>query len=93
MYFKLILESGHVGSGKSLEKVRYFTGRDPVDVFNTAARLPRVKGKEWGTGVKSVQSISREEYIRGVRESTDDPYFETRKKRKASRRRKELLFN
>ncbi len=54
MYFKMILECGHAGAGRSLETVRYFRGESPVDMFSIAARVPRAKGKDRGTGVKLV---------------------------------------
>jgi hypothetical protein len=93
MYFKLILENGHVGAGKSLETVRYFRGESPADMFNMAARVPRVKGKHSGTGVKLVQSVSREEYIKGVQQADGDRYLNTRKKKKHNRRKKEVYFH
>jgi hypothetical protein len=93
MYFKLILENGHVGAGKSLETVRYFRGESPADMFNMAARVPRVKGKHSGTGVKLVQSVSREEYIKGVQQADGDRYLSTRKKKKHNRRNKEVYFH
>ena len=93
MYFKLILENGHVGAGKSLETVRYFRGENPVDMFNFAARVPRTKGKDRGTGVKLVQSVSRDEYLKGVQQVSNDNYLNTRKKKKNSRRKKETLFH
>jgi hypothetical protein len=94
MYYKLILESGHIGAGKCLETVRYFRGENPVDMFGMAARIPRVKGKNRGTGVKLVQPVSRDEYLMGIQSSADDSYLKTRKKKKKSnKRKKELLFH
>ena len=93
MYFKLVLESGHVGAGKSLETVRYFRGENPVDMFNVAARVPRVKGKNSGTGVKMVQSVSRDEYLKGIKQTSFDRYLSTRKKKKNTKRKKEVLFH
>jgi len=93
MYFKLVLESGHVGAGKSLETVRYFRGENPVDMFNVAARVPRVKGKNSGTGVKMVQSVSRDEYLKGIKQTSGDRYLSTRKKKKNTKRKKEILFH
>ena len=93
MYFKLILENGHVGAGKSLETVRYFRGESPVDMFSMAARIPRAKGKDRGTGVKLIQSVTRDEYIKGVQRASDDRYLETRKRSKNSRRKKNRLFH
>ena len=93
MYYKLILENGHVGSGKSLETVRYFRGENPVDMFGIASNIPRVKGKKWGTGVKLVQSVSRDEYIQGIKSAACDPYLKTRKKKKYNKKKKEVLFH
>ncbi len=92
MYFKMILESGHVGAGKSLETVRYFRGESPVDMFSFVARVPRVKGKDRGTGVKLVQSVSRDEYIKGIQRAGGDRYLSTRKKRKHTKK-KEVFFH
>jgi hypothetical protein len=93
MYYKLVLDNGHIGAGKSLETVRYFSGQNPVDIFDIAARIPRVKGKKGGTGVKLVQSVSRNEYLKGVKSAADDPYLKTRKKKKSNKRKKEVLFH
>jgi hypothetical protein len=94
MYFKLILEGGHVGAGKALDTVRYFRAENTVDAFELANRVPRVKGKTLGTGVKLIQQVSREEYREGVKRSTSDPYLSTRRKNRRSRkRRKDILFH
>lgn len=93
MYYKLIMESGHIGAGKSLETVRYFRGENPVDMFNIAARIPRTKGKDRGTGVKLVQSVSRDEYLEGIRQAAYNPYLNTRGKKKNNKRKKEVLFH
>ena len=93
MYYKLIMENGHIGAGKSLETVRYFRGENPVDMFNIAARIPRSKGKDRGTGVKLVQSVSRDEYLKGVQQAAGNPYLNTRKKKKHNKRKKEVLFH
>ncbi len=92
MYFKMVLENGHVGSGKSLETVRYFKGKSMVDMFSGATRIPRIKGKDTGTGVKLVQTITREEYIRGIQQVASDRYLSKRKK-KGSRKRKDIIFH
>lgn len=92
MFFKLVLESGHVGAGNSLETVRYFTGQDPVEMFSVASRIPRVKGKINATGVKLIEKISREEFERGIKNNLKNSYFKTRKK-KAVRKRKDILFH
>ena len=94
MYFKMILESGHVGAGNSLETVRYFRADNPVEMFSLAARIPRTKGKARGTGVKLIQPVSREEYLAGSRQEASDPYLNRRKNRKGSRRKsKDVTFH
>lgn len=93
MYYKMILENGHVGAGKSLETVRYFRGDDAVDMFTMAARVPRVKGKDRCTGVKLVQPVSREEYIKGVQKAERDRYLSTRVKNKVAKQKKEIYFH
>jgi hypothetical protein len=92
MFFRLILENGHVGAGNSFETVRYFKADNPVDMFNIASQIPRVKSKYGGNGVKLVERISREEYRKGIRENRQHPYLRTRKK-KSSRKKKETLFH
>jgi hypothetical protein len=93
MYFKLILEGGHVGAGKSLDTVRYFRAGSTLDAFDLANRVPRVKGKSFGTGVKLIQQVSHEEYRDGVRKTSSDPYLNTRRKNRRSRKRKDILFH
>ena len=94
MYFKLVLEGGHVGAGKSLETVRYFRAESTVDAFDLANRIPRVKGKFLGTGVKLIQQVSRDEYREGLKRTSNDPYLNTRRKnRKSRRKRKDILFH
>jgi hypothetical protein len=94
MYFKLILEGGHVGAGKALDTVRYFRAENTVDAFELANRVPRVKGKTLGTGVKLIQQVSIEEYREGIKRTSTDTYLNTRRKsRKSKYRRKNILFH
>jgi len=75
MYFKLVMEGGHVGAGKSYDMVRYFEGDDIFGVFSRAFRTPRLKKKEFGSGVKLIQEISWREYIAGKGRERKDPYL------------------
>ena len=86
MYYKAIIECGHMGAGKSLDTVRYFRAENPVDLFSVAARIPRTKGKAQGTGVKLLEKITREEYEKGRQETSSNPYLQTRKNRFANRK-------
>jgi hypothetical protein len=85
MYYKLILEGGHMGAGSSMEMVRYFRAENPVDLYSMAARMPRVKGKTHGTGVKLIEKISRKEYETGRKVTRGSEYLGTRR---SSRRKK-----
>jgi len=79
MFFKLILEGGHVGAGKSYDMVRYFRGKDIISVMDSALKTPRVKKKEGGQSVKLIQPISEKEYIRGKTSEAGDPYLNHRR--------------
>ncbi|NIS61047.1 MAG: hypothetical protein GTO13_10195 [Proteobacteria bacterium] len=81
MFFKLILESGHVGAGKSYEMVRYLQGRDIFSVLFSAAHFPRVKKKRYQKGIKLIQEITKGEYIQGRMKERDDPYLNTHRKK------------
>lgn len=88
MFFKLILESGHVGAGKSYDMVRYIEGKDIFSVLSTASRFPRVKKKGNRKGIKLIQEITRREYLQGRMRERDDPYLNTRRRRAKWIRRK-----
>jgi len=75
MFFKLILEGGHLGAGKSYDVVRYFRGKDIVSVLTWAFHIPRVKKKESGKGIKMIREISKKEYVLGKMKERKDPYL------------------
>ena len=75
MFFKLILESGHVGAGKSYEVVRYLAGRDIISVLFSASLFPRVKKKGSRKGIKLIQEITKREYLQGRIRERGDPYL------------------
>jgi hypothetical protein len=75
MYFKLVMEGGHVGAGKSYDMVRYFEGDDIFGVFSQSFRTPRLKKKEFGSGIKLIREISRGEYVAGKGRERKDPYL------------------
>lgn len=74
MYFRVVVECGHVGAGKSFEAVRYWQARNASHALSSASALPRAKKKNL-TVVKSVMPISREEYDLGLREEAFNPYL------------------
>jgi hypothetical protein len=75
MYFKLVMEAGHVGAGKSCDMVRYFEGDDIFGVLARSLRVPRLKKKESGNGIKLIKEISRREYIHGKGCERRNPYL------------------
>ena len=81
MFFKLILEGGHVGAGKSYEVVRYLEGRDIISVLFSASHFPRVKKKRSRKGIKLIQEITRGEYLQGRRREREDPYLNTHRRK------------
>jgi len=87
MFFKLILESGHVGAGKSYEMVRYLEGGDIFSVLFLASHFPRVKKKRYRKGIKLIQEITKREYLQGRMREREDSYLNThrRKSKGASR--------
>jgi hypothetical protein len=75
MYFKLVMEAGHVGAGKSFDMVRYFEGDDIFGVLARSRRIPRLKKKESGGGIKLIREISWREYIHGKGRERRNPYL------------------
>jgi hypothetical protein len=75
MYFKLVMEGGHVGAGKSYEMVRYFEGDDIFGVLAQSLHTPRLKKKVFGGGIKLIKEISWREYLTGKGGERRDPYL------------------
>lgn len=66
MFYKVIMECGHVGAGNDYDKVWFMKGKDPVSIIRQARRLPGVKKKDSTIAVKMIQKISRFEYVNGI---------------------------
>lgn len=75
MYFKLVMEGGHVGAGKSYDMVRYFQGDDIFGILARTCSIPRLKKKEFGGGIKFIKEISWREYLTGKGKEKRDPYL------------------
>ena len=65
MYFKLVMEVGHVGAGKGCDMVRYFEGDDIFGFLAKSRHVPRLKKKGFGDSIKLIKEISRQEYVHG----------------------------
>jgi hypothetical protein len=75
MYFKLVMEGGHAGAGKSYDMVRYFEGDDIFCVLARSLHTPRLKKKAFGGGIKLIKEISRREYTHGKGRERRNPYL------------------
>ena len=76
MYFKVILEGGHVGAGKSFEMVRYFEAENAIVLLKYLESYPALKFKSRGAGITLVKPISKEEYLLKKDLERNDPYPE-----------------
>lgn len=65
MYFKVIMEMGHLGSGKSFEIIRFFEAEDAMMLMSLLANYPALKSKNSMSSVKLIKPISKEEFERG----------------------------
>jgi hypothetical protein len=78
-YFKILVDCGHMGIGRSIEITRYICAFNCVEAFIVANRLPRVKRKKEKTGTLLVSEISFMEYCIGKEEELENPYLSNRK--------------
>ena len=74
MYFRVVVECGHVGAGKSFEAVRYWEAKNASHALSSASALPRAKKKNLAV-VKSVIPITQDEYALGLKEEASNPYL------------------
>lgn len=75
-YFKVILENGHMGAGKSYEVKRYIKGRDTLSAISKSRDLPGVKKRNTVDAIKAVTAITKGEYILGRLKEYEDPYLQ-----------------
>lgn len=78
MYFKLVMEGGHVGAGKSYDMVRYFEGDTIFGVLARSRFTPRLKKKEYAGGIKLIKEITWHEYMQGKWQEKGNPYLNHR---------------
>jgi len=52
VFYKIIIECGHMGAGNGLERIWFIKGENPLTVLQKAIKL--------------IQEISKEEYISGI---------------------------
>ncbi|MBI5892943.1 MAG: hypothetical protein HZB79_04735 [Deltaproteobacteria bacterium] len=66
MFYKAIIECGHVGAGNGFERVWFLKGANPLAVIKRARMFPRVKRKDTLLSIKLLKRISKSEYICGI---------------------------
>ncbi|GEQ23409.1 hypothetical protein CBU02nite_39150 [Clostridium butyricum] len=74
-YYLIIVESGHVGAGKSIEISRYFEDFSLAAAYYSASNMPRSKKKS--NSIKLVQEISYEQYCQGKLSENLNQYLQT----------------
>ena len=75
MFYKIVVECGHVGAGKGYDVVRYFQGENVPDVLTVIKKMPRVKAKKTSKSVKLIKSITEKEYRSGLDVQHANPYL------------------
>ena len=75
MYYKVLMEGGHMGAGSSYDMCRYFKAESISAIFNLLGRLPRLKKKGLTDAVKLVEQVSEQEYRVGRHGEAMDPYL------------------
>ena len=75
MYYKVLMEGGHVGAGKSYDMCRYFSVSNVGVIFDLLGKMPRLKSKGVGRSLKMIEPISKEEYRKGRSSEAGDPYL------------------
>ncbi len=91
MFFKVVMDGGHMGSGKSCEFVRYFEAEVAMDLFDLLRAFPGLKNKDSALGIRLVQAIDEDEFERGKLAEKQDPYYSRVSKR--SRNVAECIIN
>ena len=72
MYYRVLMEGGHMGAGRSYDMTRYFNVENMLSIFDILSSFPRLKTKGVGKSVKMIEPISEEEFKRGkIREESD----------------------
>lgn len=75
MYFKVLMEGGHLGAGKSYDMVRYLKADNIGVIFDLLGHFPRVKAKGITKSVKLIKPITEEEFVAGKTGELRDPYL------------------
>lgn len=75
MYYKVMMEAGHMGAGKSYDMTRYFEADSLGVIFSLLDHFPRLKSKGVSRAVKLIEPVAEEEYLEGKEDEQQDPYL------------------
>lgn len=78
MYYKVMMEGGHMGAGKSYDMTRYFQADNLVSILDKLKKVSRLKGKGFSRSVKEIAAVSREEFSWGKKMEGRDNYLKRR---------------
>ena len=81
MYFKVLMEMGHVGSGKSFEITRFFEADNAVSLLSLLKSYPALKSKHNGAAIKLIEPASKEDFEKGQFMQQDTLYKKRREPR------------
>ncbi len=79
-YYKVQAKCGHVGRNNYILKYFYVKAEDGVDAAKIVRNKPRVKHHH-KYAIQSVEKISKEEYLYGIRCNQEDKYFQSHNSR------------
>jgi len=75
MYYKVLMEGGHMGAGKSYDMTRYLQADSVISILDTLKRMPRLKVKGFSRAVREITAVSREEFCQGKKTEGRDNYL------------------
>ena len=65
MYFKVFIESDHIGTGKACETVYYVEADSTVELFAMMKNYLGLKSKESSKAITMVKPVNEQEYETG----------------------------
>ena len=75
MYYKVLMEGGHMGAGRSYDMTRYLQADNLISILDTLKKMPRLKVKGFSRSVKEIATVSREEFFEGKKMEGRDNYL------------------
>ena len=76
-YWKVLAKCGHVRKNKYILKTFYIKADSGSDAADLVRQMPRVKHDQ-KDAIRSVTEIDEEEYLAGIKQNKEDPYFSCR---------------